>query len=716
MKRKVTNNIKINAFVILGALLFFIVIIIRISYLSLSTEVDGINLQDFANKRTTKTEVLYAKRGSIYDVNGNVLAQNVSSYTVIAYLSESRTTNPEKPQHVVDKEYTAKKLSEILEMDYDKVLSYLSKENVYQTEFGNKGRGLTELTKEKIEQLNLPGIDFIETQKRNYPYGRFLSYTLGYAKVSSTENEDGTVEDKIVGELGIEAKFDKELSGTDGYNYYQKDRNGYKIAGTKELTEKAVDGNDIYLTIDATIQLFAEQSINKAMDKYDADWITLMMADAKTGAILASATYPSFDPNIRDITNYLDYNVSYAFEPGSTMKIYSYMAAMENGVYNGSEKYKSGVYVTSDGTEIGDWNRNGWGNITYDQGFALSSNVGVINLIKKHMNADILKEYYKKLGFGSKTNIELANEVSGKISFKYETEVFNAGFGQGITTTPIQNIKALSSISNDGILLQPYIIDKIVDQDTGDIIYSGKKTELGRVASIETVTKIKDLMESVVNGNSSTSTGYYYYMDGYDIIAKTGTAQIAKESGKGYYSNQIIRGFSGMFPKDEPAVIMYVAAKNPSSTKLMSQIVKEVIKNTSNYLNIYDGTKEEVKSLKQYKLNSYINKNVSEAEKELKNNKMNVVVIGDGNKIIDQYPKANVTIDELDKVFLITNSNDKKMPNLIGYSKSEVLVLEKLLNLNIEYSGDGYVYDQNIKEGTVLKESDTIKLKLKQKK
>lgn len=716
MKRKVTNNIKINAFVILGALLFFIVIIIRISYLSLSTEVDGINLQDFANKRTTKTEVLYAKRGSIYDVNGNVLAQNVSSYTVIAYLSESRTTNPEKPQHVVDKEYTAKKLSEILEMDYDKVLSYLSKENVYQTEFGNKGRGLTELTKEKIEQLNLPGIDFIETQKRNYPYGRFLSYTLGYAKVSSTENEDGTVEDKIVGELGIEAKFDKELSGTDGYNYYQKDRNGYKIAGTKELTEKAVDGNDIYLTIDATIQLFAEQSINKAMDKYDADWITLMMADAKTGAILASATYPSFDPNIRDITNYLDYNVSYAFEPGSTMKIYSYMAAMENGVYNGSEKYKSGVYVTSDGTEIGDWNRNGWGNITYDQGFALSSNVGVINLIKKHMNADILKEYYKKLGFGSKTNIELANEVSGKISFKYETEVFNAGFGQGITTTPIQNIKALTSISNDGILLQPYIIDKIVDQDTGDIIYSGKKTELGRVASIETVTKIKDLMESVVNGNSSTSTGYYYYMDGYDIIAKTGTAQIAKESGKGYYSNQIIRGFAGMFPKDEPAVIMYVAAKNPSSTKLMSQIVKEVIKNTSNYLNIYDGTKEEVKSLKQYKLTSYINKNVSEAEKELKNNKMNVVVIGDGNKIIDQYPKANVTIDELDKVFLITNSNDKKMPNLIGYSKSEVLVLEKLLNLNIEYSGDGYVYDQDIKEGTVLKESDTIKLKLKQKK
>ena len=327
MKKKSTNTIKLNAFVILGAILFFIVIIARISYLSLSKNVDEINLQEFAKKRTTKTDVLYAKRGSIYDVNENVLAQNVSSYTVIAYLDPSRTTNPENPKHVVDKEYTAKKLSEILDMDYDKTLAYLSKENVYQTELGNKAKGISELTKEKIEELKLPGIDFIETQKRNYPYGRFLSYTLGYAKLRTEENENGKPEEKIVGELGIEAKFDKELSGTDGYNYYQKDRNGYKIAGTKELTEPAKDGNNIYLTIDASIQLFVEQAISKALDKYDADWMTIMVANAKTGAILASSTYPTFDPNLRDMTNYLDYNISYAYEPGSTMKMESLMEA-----------------------------------------------------------------------------------------------------------------------------------------------------------------------------------------------------------------------------------------------------------------------------------------------------------------------------------------------------------------------------------------------------
>ena len=374
MKKKnsnnVTNSIRLNGFVIIIGILFFIVIICRISYLALSKEVDGINLQDFASKRTTRTDTLYAKRGTIFDVKGNVLAQNVSSYTVIAYLSSTRTTNPNKPMHVVDKEYTAKCLSEILGIDYKTTLKYLSKENVYQTELGAKSRGITELTKDKIEKLNLPGIDFIETQKRNYPYGRFLSYTLGYAKVHKTENEDGTIEDKIVGELGIESKFNKELSGTDGYNFYQKDRNGYKIAGTDEITVEAIDGNNIYLTVDASIQLFVEQALNKAFDKYKAEWATIMVADAKTGAILASSTYPSFDPNIRDIKNYLDYNVSLAFEPGSTMKIYSYMAAMENGKYNGNEKYKSGVYTTKDGTEIGDWYRKGWGTITFDEGFA----------------------------------------------------------------------------------------------------------------------------------------------------------------------------------------------------------------------------------------------------------------------------------------------------------------------------------------------------------
>lgn len=714
MKKKVKlNNIKFSNSLIVIALLFFVAIIIRISYLSLSNEVDGINLQEFASNRTNKNELLKAKRGSIFDVNGNVLAENVSSYTVIAYLDESRSEGAKTPQHVVDKEYTAKQLAKVLDLSEEKILSYLNKD-LYQTEFGSKGKGLTELTKDEIVALNLPGIDFIETQKRHYPYGKFLSYTIGYAKGHNVDDYSSQV--NIVGEMGIEEAYDEELSGEDGFTLYQKDRNGYKIAGTKEITQEAVDGKDIYLTIDSSIQLFVEQAINSMSKKYNYDWMTIMVADAKTGAILASATSPSFDPNVRNITNYLDYNVSYAYEPGSTMKIYSYMAAMETGKYDGNQKYKSGVYVTKDKTEIGDWNRNGWGNITLDQGFALSSNTAVITLINKYMSGQILKDYYKKLGFGSKTGIELPDEVSGKLNFKYETEVLNAGFGQGLTTTPVQNIKALTAISNNGVLLKPYIIDKIVDPNTGDIVYEGKKEELGVVASSKTVSKIKSLMADVINGNSATSTGSIYYMKGYDIIGKTGTAQVANESGTGY-TNDSIRGFAGMFPGDDPEIILYVAAKNPGGSGVgpMKMVVQEIIKNVSNYLGIYDGSTKKDEPLKTYTTDSYISKDIGVVKDELNKNDIDVVVVGNGDKVIKQYPESGSEITKLDKVFLLTNGTELKMPNITGYSSRELYNLLGLLNIKYEVDGSGYVVKQSIKKDAKLTKDSLLKVTLKPK-
>ena len=421
-KKKTRNNIKYSKIIILLSLFLFVLMILRVLQLSTSTTIDGINLQKLASKRTTKTDVIKAKRGTIYSKDNEALAINVSSYKIIAYLSEKRTEDKKNPQHVVDKEKTAKELAPLLEMSEEDILKYLNKEGVYQTEFGSKGKGLSELTKQKIEELNLPGIDFIESYKRYYPKGQFLSYTLGYAK---QENEES---DTISGEMGIELYYDKILKGKDGYVTYQKDLRGYKIADSNEVREDAVEGKDIYLTVDSNIQFFIEQALNNAAANYTFDWFTMVIADAKTGAILGMSTSPSFDPNIRNIENYIDNTVALAYEPGSTMKTFTYMAAMENGVYDGNETYKSGVYTTDDGTEIGDWNRSGWGTISYDKGYALSSNVGVINIINRHMNAAMLRQYFRKLGFGSKTGISLPNEVSGKLNFKYETEIYNAGF------------------------------------------------------------------------------------------------------------------------------------------------------------------------------------------------------------------------------------------------------------------------------------------------
>lgn len=709
-KKSELRNIKFSKLYIYFGLFIFCLIIYRIGMLSTNEVVEGVNLSNFANSRLEKKEILYSKRGTIYDSNGNPLAENISSYTLIAYLSPSRTGSSKTPKHVVDKEMTASKLATVLDIPEEQILSYLNKD-AYQVEFGPKAKNLTELKKDEIKALQLPGIDFIETQQRYYPYGRFASYVVGYArKKDVSEVNDDSAED-IYGEMGIEAFYNDTLTGTNGYTLYQKDRSGYKIPGTKEVVVSQEDGNDVYLTIDSNIQLFVEDGIEKISQECNPEFVSLILADAKTGAILASGTYPSFDPNVKDIPSYLNLNVSVPFEPGSTMKIYSFMAAMENGVYNGEETYRSGIFTAKDGTQIGDWKREGWGTITYDQGFALSSNTAIMNLINNYMDGDTLREYYKKLGFGSLTGIELPNEQAGKLNFKYETEVLNAGFGQALTTTPIQNVKALTAIANGGVLLKPYIVDKIVNPTTGQVIYEGKKQELDRVASVPTVEKIKELMRSVITGTSSTSTGYYYYMDGYDLIAKTGTAQVADPNGKGYSNEWVVRGLAGMFPGNDPRVIIYMAIKSKScKTSALGEFVKNIVRNTSKYMEIYDETKEVEQKIAEYTFGSYINKDTSSVASVLMGDGIDYVIIGNGSKIIDQYPKSGEVVNKIDKVFLLTNGDQIALPNFEGYSYKDFNNYVRLSGINYTSTGFGYVVWQSIEPETIMDDSMTLEV------
>lgn len=710
MKKKKRNNIKYSKGVVIISLLLFCVLIGRLAQLALSTEIDGTNLQTLASKRTTKTETIAAKRGTIYSTDGETLAQNVSSYKIIAYLDESRTTNENNPQHVVDKEKTAAALAPILGINEDVILKYLSKEGVYQTEFGSKGKGLTELVKQQIEELDLPGIDFVESYKRYYPKGQFASYLIGYAKTESEENNE------IVGEMGIEKYYDDILNGEDGYITYQKDLRGYQIADTNVIQKDATQGKDIYLTIDSSIQFFVEQALNNADRDYDYDWFHITIADASTGAILATATSPSFDPNTRNITNYMDMMVSLPFEPGSTMKTFTYMAAMENGVYDGSETYSSGTYTTTDGTVIGDWNRNGWGTITYDKGYALSSNVAVINIINRHMNSTMLRQYLKKLGFGKKTGIDLPNESTGDISFKYETEIYNAGFGQGITITPIQMIQAMTSLTNDGIILEPYIVEKIVDPETGDVILSNERKEKERVASTETVQKMIQLMDDCVNGTGMTGIGYQ--IDGGQLIGKTGTAQIANENGGGYLSGaaDIISSFAGVYPKDDPQIIIYAAVKRPTNglQKPISNAVKEIVQNVSKYYG-NDDTQDSSIEITTYEIPSFVNKKVESVKTTLTSNGISYNIIGDGDKVIKQTPSASTTITNKDTIYLITNDSNQKIPNVVGMSSKIAKDLLQKMGLKVNLDGVGYVTAQSISEGTEITADMEIILTLQPK-
>ena len=690
--RKKSNTIKINKYFIVCIAFLFALIIYRIVYIAIAPKVDGINLSAFASNRNTEKKVLYASRGSILDVNGEILAQNVNSYTVIAYLDESRTTDIDNPQHVVDKQSTAEVLSPLINMTTEQILKLLNKD-AYQVELGPGGRGITELLKSQIEQLELPGISFVSSTKRYYKMGDFASYTIGYAK----RQDDG----EITGEMGIEEYFDDILKGKNGYTEYQKDINGYQMPNTPSITEEPESGKDIYLTIDNNIQILLENSINTLSKEYESEWLTFTIADASTGTIVATASNPSFNLNtLEGITNYLSPLVSYAYEPGSTMKIFSFMAAMENGLYNGSDTYNSGTIMIGN-DKVVDFNKGvGWGTISYDLGFTYSSNTAATMLAQKLGKAK-LKEYYENLGFGNKTSIRLPAEASGKLNFKYEIEVANAAFGQGILVTPIQMIQALTSVTNNGVMLKPYIVDKIVDSKTGEVIEKGKKEEVATVASKETTDKIQNMMYDVVY--SGLTDAKYYQTNNITLIGKTGTAQIASPNG-GYLMGEYdyIRSFAGIFPKDEPKYIIYIATKKfigPISK--VGELVKNVVEEVAKYKNITE-TESALDTSKIVTLNNYISKDVNTTSEIITNLGLTPIVIGDGNRIINQYPFNKDTIVVGNKVFFLTNATNYYMPDVTGFSRSEIISFCKIINIDYELIGTGKVVSTSIIPGSVI--------------
>ena len=674
----------------IATIFLFVVILVKLTYVAISPKVDGIDLNTFALSRTTATKTIEASRGTIYDINNDVLATNVRSYTVIAYLDESRTSDEANPRHVVDKETTAEKLSPLINMTSKQILKLLNTKNVYQVELGPGGRNITELIKEEIEALDLPGIDFIKSTKREYPNGDFASYIIGYAK----KNDEGS----IVGELGIEGKYNNELTGTNGKTIYQKDAYGYRIANTPEVIEEAKNGYDIYLTLDSNIQLYLENAI-KEIENFNIDWATLTIADAKTGAIVGSTSSPSYNPNILNITDYNNPLVSYTYEPGSTMKIYSFMAAIEEGLYKGDELYQSGSIQVSD-YNISDWNKEGWGKITYDKGFTYSSNVAAV-LLSQKLGKEKLLDYYKKFGFGKKTGIELSNEYDGKIKFNYESELASASYGQGITTTPIQNIQALTSLSNGGTILKPYIISKIVDNE-GNVVYEGKRTELTKVVSSSTIKKMMDLMDETVNSEDTAVTGYRYHTDKLTLIGKTGTANYT-QNGK-YVSGQYstIRSFAGLFPKDDPKYIIYVSVKKfQGASSSLGNIIKKMVESVVTYKNLSDKDSN-VDESKVINIASYINQGKNETVKLLEKYGLCPIVIGDGEYIINQYPSTNSSVLYGSKVFLVTNGNNITMPNVIGWTHNEINTFAKLIKINYNIDGYGKVINTNIPEGSII--------------
>lgn len=689
--RRRNNTINVSKIIFVVLVFSFFAIVIKLSLVSLNETTDGINLTAFVENRNTEKRVLKANRGSIYSSDGDILAQSINSYKLIAYLSESRTKNPENPQHVVNKTETAKKLAALIHAPEEYVLERLNTEGVYQVEFGIYGKDLSSLEKKQIEALGLPGIDFIESSKRFYPMSNFASYIIGYAQKND--------EDKIEGKMGIEAFFNEELQGKDGYTIYQKDAYGYLLPNTIPITEEAEAGQDIYLTLDSKIQLFVENGIQEITESAELDWLTFSVMNAKTGAIVAAGSSPNFNNNTLDIKNYLNPLTAYSYEPGSTMKIFSFLAAMENNKYDGDEKYLSG-HKNIDGSIINDFNGGrGWGTITYDEGFSYSSNVAASNLAEK-IGRENLYNFYASLGFGKKTGITIPNEASGDIDFTYKTEVATASFGQGITTTPIQTLQALSILTNEGVELQPYLVDKIVNSQTGEVTYQHERTELGKKASKENVDKMLSMMHDVVY--SGKTDAKFFEAKNITLVGKTGTAQIPGNRGYMTGTYDYVRSFAGVFPYEDPQYIIYISVKRyKGNFRNVANMVKKVVEEIAKYKNISELV-EKVDSEKIIVLNNYMSADIAEVEKKLKGLNLEVIRLGNGKYVINQYPLEGKTILSGNKVFLVSNDAKYVMPDIIGWSSNEVKTLCKLLNIHLKTTGSGRVKESSIAPLTEL--------------
>lgn len=668
--------------------------------------ISGKNMREYSESRGEKKEVLYAKRGTIYARDGDVIASDVKKYKLHAVLSKTHVTIDKKPAYVVDKEKTAKLLAPIIGMEEKKVLEKLNSDS-FQVEFGQYGNNLSSLVKDQIDALGLTGLEFDEITTRNYRHGDFASYEVGYAQLfieTSTKY--------IKGQMGIEKAFEDELKGTNGEKIYLVDNNDYTLPNGVISETAPVPGNDVYMTIDTDVQNELDLQMEKLSEEMKTDKATCAIMEAKTGRILAISNSPSFDPNKKDMKNYVDLFLNEPVEPGSIFKSFVYANALTDKKLNVESKYESGKF-TYKGTTINDHNGGkGWGSISYKQGFYNSSNTAICSILSKLTDKESLLEDYKDLGFFQSSTVDGLTTGAGFAGYSRSggdrtLEYLTTGFGQGSTFTGYQLLKGYSAFANDGKTVEPYLVEKVVDSQTDEVIYQAKSKYSKQIYSTDAVQQTRDLLDGVVNIKGST--GYKFHMDDIRLIGKTGTGQVAKD-GK-YMTGYNTHSFAGLAPYDDPQIVIVFWYQNAiAGNTVSSNLVKAVTRVALDKIN-ETPTKEVETST--YVLDSYMNQSVDFVNKMLSSHSLTPVVIGDGKTVIDQYPKSKSEVSSQSRVFIQTNGTNITMPSMDGWSRKEAEAFASMANVEIQFDGIGSVYQQSVTKGTKLTGGQKIVVKAK---
>ena len=579
MKNTKNNNIAGNRHqasrILVGlAGVLFLIFSVQFFKIMVLGNTHGVDLRAEINDKIHQKRTLAAKRGTIYDASGSPIAVDATNYSLYAVLTSEWSKNADTPDYVTDVNKTAEALSKHISLSKEEIAKLLSQKDVSQVEFGTAGKNLSVQVKEKIEAEKLPGIKFSESPARYYPNGIFASHLIGY-----TDTVEETVDNKtitsLVGKTGLEGLYNDQLTGTAGEVEYSVDGNGYVITDTEKVTKQPKDGMNLTLTIDKRLQTYLESLVSQADKNYQPVQMTAMLVDPKTGNIIAATQRPTYNSTTKEGINVQWNNLlmDQAFEPGSTMKVLALAAAINEGVFDPNEKYKSGsVKIYTD--LVRDYNKVGWGTITYLEGLAHSSNVAFVHIIQK-IGVEKWKQYLEAFGFGKSTNSGFVNEVSGSNPFNSYLQQLSTGFGQGITVTPYQMMQAFTAIANGGQMQKLRLVDHLTDPDTGKET-PNPTTALGKVISPETAKKTLQFLYEATRMKNGTA--YDFNIDGEKVAAKTGTAEIINpETGK-YYSNgnNYIFSVVGFAPYDDPKYILYITVKQPRVAVTGNQIIKEI--------------------------------------------------------------------------------------------------------------------------------------------
>ena len=733
-KSPAENRKIVGKYISLLAVVLFAVFLVNFAVIIGSGSKFGTDLVKEAKKVHQITRTVPAKRGTIYDRNGVPIAEDATSYNVYAVIDKKYKSATGKILYVEDAQFNkvAEVFHKYLDMDEAYVKEQLSQPNLTQVSFGAKGNGITYANmmaiKKDLKDASVEGIDFTTSPNRSYPNGQFASSFIGLAQLH--ENEDGSK--SLLGTSGMESSLNSILAGKDGIITYEKDRLGNIVPGTEQVSQQTVDGKDVYTTISSTLQSFMETQMNAFQEKVKGKYMTATLVSAKTGEILATTQRPTFDADTKEglTKDFVWRDILYQsnYEPGSTMKVMTLAAAIDNNTFPGGEVFNSSELKIADAT-IRDWDVNGGlttgGMMTFLQGFAHSSNVGM-SLLEQKMGDATWLDYLNRFKFGVPTRFGLTDEYSGQLPADNIVDIAMSAFGQGISVTQTQMLRAFTAIANDGVMLEPKFISAIYDTNNQSVRKSQKEI-VGKPVSEDAASLTRTNM-ILVGTDPLYGTMYNHYtgkpiitVPGQNVAVKSGTAQIADEKNGGYLvgSTNYIFSVVTMNPAENPDFILYVTVQQPEhySGIQLGEFANPILERAvamKDSLNLQTTAKtlDQVTNQSAYAMPSIKDISPGDLAEALRRNIVQPIVVGTGTKIKESSVEEGTNLTPNQQVLLLSDKAEE-VPDMYGWTKVTAEAFSKWLNIELKFEGSGStVQKQDVRANTAIKDIKKITLTL----